>query len=65
MHLKIVEFFVFNIKISYNLNYKYVHRVISPIFFSIYNDPLLLQLRNSVYGCHLNRVYYGGPLLCR
>ena len=25
--------------------------VISPIFFSIYIDPLLLQLRNSGYGC--------------
>ena len=33
--------------------------VISPIFFSIYIDPLLLQLRNSGYGCHLNGVYMG------
>ena len=33
--------------------------VIFPIFFSIYIDPLLLQLRNSGYGV------YGGPLLCR
>ena len=31
--------------------------VISPIFFSIYIDPLLLQLRNSGYGCYLNGVY--------
>ena len=33
--------------------------VISPIFFSIYIDPLLLQLRNSGYDCHLNGVYMG------
>ena len=33
--------------------------VISPIFFTIYIDPLLLQLRNSSYGCHLNGVYMG------
>ena len=33
--------------------------VISHIFFSIYIDPLLLQLRNSGYGCHLNGVYMG------
>ena len=33
--------------------------VISPIFFSIYIDPLLLQLRNSGYCCHLNGVYMG------
>ena len=33
--------------------------VISPIFFIIYIDPLLLQLRNSGYGCHLNGVYMG------
>ena len=33
--------------------------VIFPIFFSIYIDPLLLQLRNSGYGCHLNGVYMG------
>ena len=33
--------------------------VISPIFFSIYIDPLLLQLRNSGYGCHLNGVFMG------
>ena len=30
--------------------------------FSIYIDPLLLQLRNSGYGCHLNGVYYMGAL---
>ena len=33
--------------------------VISSIFFSIYIDSLLLQLRNSGYGCHLNGVYMG------
>ena len=33
--------------------------VISPIFFSRYIDPLLLQLCNSGYGCHLNGVYMG------
>ena len=33
--------------------------VISPIFFSIFVHPLLLQLRNSGYGCHLNGVYMG------
>ena len=33
--------------------------VISSIFFSIYIDPLLLQLRNLGYGCHLNGVYMG------
>ena len=33
--------------------------VISPMSFSIYIDPLLLQLRNSGYGCHLNGVYMG------
>ena len=31
--------------------------VISPIFFSIYIDPLLLQVRNFCDGCHLNGVY--------
>ena len=31
--------------------------VISPILFSKYIDLLLLQLRNSGYGCHLNWVY--------
>ena len=39
--------------------------VISPIFFSIYIDPLLLQLRNSGYGCHIKQGVYGGPLLRR
>ena len=34
-------------------------RVISPIDFSIYIDLLLLQLRNSGYGCDLNGVYRG------
>ena len=33
--------------------------VMSHIFFSIYIDLLLLQLRNSGYGCHLNGVYVG------
>ena len=33
--------------------------VISPIFFNIYIDPLLLQLRSSGYCCHLNGVYMG------
>ena len=33
--------------------------VISSIFFSIYIDYLLLQLRNSGYGCYLNGVYMG------
>ena len=33
--------------------------VISPRFFSIYIDPLLLQLRISGYGCHFNGVYIG------
>ena len=28
-----------------------------PYFFSIYIDPLLLQLRNLDYDCHLNGVY--------
>ena len=30
-----------------------------PYIFSIYIDLLLLQLRNSGYGCHLNGVYMG------
>ena len=33
--------------------------VISPIFFGIYIDPLLLQLRKSGYGCQLSGVYMG------
>ena len=39
--------------------------VISTMFFSIYIDPILLQLRNSGYGCHLNGVVHGGPFLCQ
>ena len=33
--------------------------VISPIFFSLYNDPLLDRLRRSGYGCHIKGVYMG------
>ena len=30
--------------------------VISPIFFNIYLDPMLIQLRESRIGCHINNV---------
>ena len=33
--------------------------VISPIFFSLYIDPLLEYLRISGYGCHMKGVYIG------
>ena len=33
--------------------------VISPIFFSLYIDPLLLALNKSQIGCHMNNVYMG------
>ena len=33
--------------------------VISPIFFSLYIDPLLDRLRRSGYGCHIKGVYMG------
>ena len=33
--------------------------VISPIFFSLYIDPLLLTLKKSQIGCHMNNVYMG------
>ena len=33
--------------------------VISPIFFSLYIDPLLLALKKSQIGCHMNNVYMG------
>ena len=33
--------------------------VISPIFFSLYIDPLLEYLRKSGYGCHMKGVYIG------
>ena len=33
--------------------------VISPIFFSLYIDPLLEYLRISGYGCNMKRVYIG------
>ena len=33
--------------------------VISPIFFSLYIDPLLDRLRMSGFGCHIKGVYMG------
>ena len=33
--------------------------VISPIFFSLYIDPLLYDLMNSGYGCHIKDIYMG------
>ena len=33
--------------------------VISPIFFGLYIDPLLLALKKSQIGCHMNNVYMG------
>ena len=33
--------------------------IISPIFFSLYIDPLLEYLRISGYGCHMKGVYIG------
>ena len=37
--------------------------VISPILFSIYIDKLLLKLKESGYGCHLNGIYIWERLL--
>ena len=33
--------------------------VLSPTLFSIYIDKLLLKLKESGYGCHLNGIYMG------
>ena len=33
--------------------------VISPILLSLYIDPLLLTLKKSQIGCHMNNVYMG------
>ena len=33
--------------------------VLSPVFFSIYVDELLIKLKNSGYGCHIGNYYYG------
>ena len=33
--------------------------VISPIFFNLYLDPMLIELRNSQIGCHINNVCIG------
>ena len=33
--------------------------VLSPLFFSIYVDELLIKLKNSGYGCHIGNYYYG------
>ena len=33
--------------------------VLSPTLFSIYIDKLLLKLKESGYGCHLNEIYMG------
>ena len=30
--------------------------VISPIFFNLYLDPMLIRLRESRIGCHINNV---------
>ena len=35
--------------------------VVSPIFFSLYIVPLLLALKKSQIGCHMNNVYMGAP----
>ena len=34
-------------------------RVLSPILFIIYIDKLLLELRESGYGCHINNTFVG------
>ncbi len=33
--------------------------VISPVFFSLYIDPLLFELSKSGYGCHIKGIYMG------
>ena len=33
--------------------------VISPIFFNLYLDPMLIRLRESRIGCHINNVFTG------
>ena len=33
--------------------------VLSPIIFTIYIDRLLIQLKKSGYGCHINGSYIG------
>ena len=34
---------------------------VTAVLFSMYIDPLLVELSKSGYGCHLDRVYRGGP----
>ena len=31
----------------------------SPLFFSIYMDELLLKLKNAGFGCHIGNYYFG------
>ena len=33
--------------------------VLSPLFFSIYMDELLLKLKNPIFGCHIGNYYFG------
>ena len=33
--------------------------VLSPLFFSIYIDELLLKLKNAGFGCHIGNYYFG------
>ena len=33
--------------------------VLSPILFNIYIDKLLLELKGSSYGCHINNTFVG------
>ena len=45
------------IRFHYNCNVVKQGGVLSAILFSMYIDPLLVELGKSGYGCHLDRVY--------
>ena len=52
-----MEFYKFSV-FSYSHGVKQ-SGVISPIFFNLYLDPMLIRLRESRIGCHINNVFTG------